>query len=114
MKTLLLALATLCALPQGAAAQVIGPAHPVDPPSNPLEATFADAYAEIDLSETSTGVLAQRGTYLLSPTPYDGALDAPALTGDAWSVLYWQFTESYAAAPTIPTVGQIRSPPPPR
>ena len=54
-------------------------------------------------------MLAQRGAYLLLPDPYDGTVNAPALTGDAWSVLCWPFTESYAAAPAIPTAAKVRS-----
>ena len=97
MQKLYLLLAALSALAPLASAQ------------NPYEPAFDHAFADLDLSQTATGVLAQRGAYVLDPLPYDGTQGAPALTGDAWSVLYWQVTESYAGVPTIPAVTQIRA-----
>lgn len=62
------------------------------------------AFAEIGVSETATGVLAQRSAYLLSPTTYDGTLEAPATTGGAGSELDWRAVQSYAGATASPAL----------
>ena len=72
-----------------------------------IESTFAHAFAQLDLGETETGVLAERGTYVISPLAYDGSPTAPALTGGMWRTLYVQFTHSYAGTPTIPAASTI-------
>lgn len=79
---LLVLFVTFCCAP--VSAQVLGE------PQETIREVYEEAFSRLDLTETETGILANRNAYLIDYSPYEGSTGAPALTGPAWEVAYLQ------------------------
>ncbi len=78
-------------------------------PTETVREVHEEAFSWLDLTETTTGILANRNAYLIDYSPYDGSTGVPALTGSAWEVTYLQLRHAVVGVSTLPTPEEIEA-----